>query len=482
MSKNNNGMINLNLFINSFLSSLSSIKFLKVDTWFFIISEIIFINIFINKKIHLLFWSKLFKSEKSVKMLLFLISHNLLVHKILIFLMINALILFFMSISKYLLLKKYQNNLNLIKLENGENQRPLVCKIKKIDSYKTKLSLVSAGIGINHYTSKKNDLEAAFGEKIENIISGSNPRNISITFTKNVIARLVNFDEFDINKLKTNHFLLGKSINGFEMQNINELPHLLIAGTTGQGKSVFMKQVLLTLMISSPHLQIFILDMKKGVESKDFQDFPNVTVAKDISEALLVLNKVKKEMNKRFTYLEEHGHKEIDSKRDKMDKLIISIDEASLLYMKKNGGDNEEIQLVNKARKITDELAKLSRAANINLIMATQKVTKDTIDTHIQENISGKFCLKTNTLQGSLTVLGNKMSYVLPDIPGRGIWSLGSNFTEIQATYVTSDDINKYKEIIKNNFKKGERKMLQTKLAIEKPEEVNIEIQNGDLC
>lgn len=121
--------------------------------------------------------------------------------------------------------------------------------------------------------------------------------------------------------------------------------------------------------------------------------------------------------------------------------------------------------LVDQARELTDSLAKLARAAGIHLIFATQKVTKETIDTKIQENIGGRMCFRMNTLQGSLTVLGNKLANELTEQPGRAIWANGHAFTEVQAPIVTESDVIEELETISEEYKSGHKVLRQTMIA-----------------
>ena len=186
-------------------------------------------------------------------------------------------------------------------------------------------------------------------------------------------------------------------------------------------------------------------------------------------DAVNVLKNLRNEMDRRFDYLEEKKLKEIDPKRDKMDKIIIGVDEASVLYTKVKS-DSAKKKYIVEARELTDELSKLSRAAGIHLILATQKVTKETIDTKVQENIGGRMCFQMNTLQGSMTVLGNKMALNLPDIKGRGIWSSGNKFTEIQAPFLSEDELETELTILGKEYENKTRKFFGPMVALDKVE------------
>jgi len=86
-------------------------------------------------------------------------------------------------------------------------------------------------------------------------------------------------------------------------------------------------------------------------------------------------------------------------------------------------------------------------------------VTKETIDTKLQENVSGKMCFKMNTLQGSLQVLGRGDAMELPQIPGRGLWQLGTKMYEVQTPYISSKDIIFRVERIKEEIMRGKRRL-----------------------
>ena len=175
-------------------------------------------------------------------------------------------------------------------------------------------------------------------------------------------------------------FVVGEGLNGPIVKSILDFPggHLLIAGTSGGGKSNWFKATLLSLIETSPHAEFFLLDFKGGVEFTPFGSFPNVSVEKDMQGALRKLRMVVEEMNSRFEYLEKKGKPSIVPKRDEVNHLFLAVDEASLLYGKVAKTD-PHFENVAEARQLTNDIAKRGRAASISLILATQKITKETI-------------------------------------------------------------------------------------------------------
>ena len=183
----------------------------------------------------------------------------------------------------------------------------------------------------------------------------------------------------------------------------------------------------------------------RRLEFRPFGKFSNVSVESDMVAALRKLRMIVAEMNRRFAYLEKVGQTEIVPERDELNHLFVAVDEASLLYGKVSRTDSR-FNNVEEARELTRDIAKRGRAAGISLILATQKVTKETIDTTIQETITGRMCFRMNTLQGSLVVLGDNSAMGLPDIPGRGIWQCGNEQVEVQAALLGEGDIEEVRQ------------------------------------
>ena len=364
---------------------------------------------------------------------------------------------------KTLAFTKYQNRLDGVGLKNGQGNKARVTNLYFGEHGHKIVEVRAFGIGIDKFQKAQRDLEAAFGSPIAEITQGEKIGRVHIVLGKVYFPELVTFEDLEDNLFGQEDFLIGESKEGVLRERIKRLPHMLVVGTTGGGKSVFFKQALLGLLKSSPSLQLYLIDLKGGLEFRSFAVLPNVKVVKTIEDAVAVLSGVKEEMESRFEYLEKYDKDEIAPCRDKKDRIIVGIDEASVLYSQVSR-DSEDYPLIVKARTLTEHIAKLSRAAGIHLIMATQKVTKETIDTRIQENISGRMCFKLNTLEGSIRVLGNKSACELPNIPGRGIWQLGNTSTVVQAPTMSKKFLKENLEMIAEEYESGEKKLHQKML------------------
>lgn len=358
--------------------------------------------------------------------------------------------------------KKIKQIFEAIGLTNKFGETPVVVSNYKIDKYQEYLLLNAKSISIDTFKAKQLDLEAGFGKLIESIKRSSNDlEKVEILFSSKKIPDYVHFTELmSQHLLKEKEFYLGENKSGVLTYNFTKMPHLMIAGTTGSGKSVFFKQVIASILKSTNHVQIYFVDLKNGLEAIDFKSAPNVAIAKNTDDAAYFLRKVVAEMTKRFSYLEAKGFKSIDPKRDKLDHIILAVDEASELYSERYKSD-PDYELSAEIQSLTNSIARLGRAAGIHLILATQKVNKESINTIIQENVSCRMCFKMNTLQGSIQVLSHKGALDLPTTPGRGIWQSGQEEFEVQVPYLDGFEIQKISEDVLEEFNTQKKTLFQ---------------------
>jgi DNA segregation ATPase FtsK/SpoIIIE-like protein len=333
-------------------------------------------------------------------------------------------------------MRNLQKCLDTIGLSNAVGGTPKVIREIVVDENRSKVHIIAKGIGTNRFETNKNDLESALERIIETINILPDRRTVEIIVCKKALRKDISYYEAVTALKNPYNFLIGESANGILTADIRELPHLLIAGSTGGGKSAFFRQVFVSLLKFSPNLQVYLIDLKRGIEVKEFAQLPNVRIAKDETEAVKLLEALRDEMHRRFVFMEQNGIKKIDPKLHKRDLIVVGIDEASVLYGKTSINKTKSNQVA-KARELTDEIAKLARAAGIHLIIATQKSVKDSIDTKTLENLTGRMIFRMSTHTGSNTALGNSKAFKLPDIKGRGIWGGGNKYIEIQTPFLS---------------------------------------------
>lgn len=240
--------------------------------------------------------------------------------------------LFFLGLPSFIQWNKFQRAIDSLGFTNGLGEKPKLIGIKEDGLHRLKLRIRSTGVGLNRYETKKDDLEASLGHEVEKLRTAENFSIVEVLVAKRRLPTTCSYFDLKDSLTKPYSFIVGESIGGKIIQCIRDLPHLLIAGTTGGGKSVFFKQALLGLLKTSPSVQMYLLDLKGGVEMKEFGTLPNVDIAKNEKEAVILLRQIHAEMKRRFDYLHEKGYKKIEPDRDGMDLIVVGIDEASVLY------------------------------------------------------------------------------------------------------------------------------------------------------
>lgn len=219
----------------------------------------------------------------------------------------------------------------------------------------------------------------------------------SIVYLKEVLSS----DEYRNSSSKLT-LALGKDIAGKPViADLGEMPHLLIAGTTGSGKTVCVNSLIMSILFNaSPQDVKFLMVDPKMVELAPFNGLPHslcpaVTDPKKVSVAL---NWVVNEMEQRYTFLAKVGVRNIEAYNQKQEKLpyiVVIIDElADLMAVAANHIENA----------IT-RLAQLSRAVGIHLILATQRPSVDVITGVIKANFPARVSFKVASKVDSRTVL-----------------------------------------------------------------------------
>ena len=469
----NEALVNIGITL-SFLATVSSkilwkgLKRLKLVSALLSLSGLLFISWFLAKHdyhLHFLHWinADIFSYALLVKIKSYGFKENVLALTGLF----SLSILFFMGIIPVIRLHRYQKALDDVSLKNAQDFKAKIIDAWMEDDYHKVVKVMVPGIGAEGLRKVQGKLEASFGIPIEEIRTCPNPKFAEIILGGRELPSMLPFCEIDKDlNGRPGSFLIGESKKGVLRGKISDLPHLLVAGTTGGGKSLFFKQALLGLLHSWDSLQMYLIDLKGGLEFRAFAFLPNVKLVKNIEEAVALLQAIKVEMESRFDYLEESGRDKIVPEHDKCDPIIVGIDEASVLYASASR-DSEDYALIVKARSLTEHIAKLSRAADIHLILATQKVTKETIDTRIQENISGRMCFKLNTLEGSIRVLGNTQAHGLPGIPGRGIWQHGNKQVEVQTPYLDTGTLKEKLAEVNDVYTRQEKILRQEMLNLD---------------
>ncbi len=245
---------------------------------------------------------------------------------------------------------------------------------------------------------------------------------------------------------------LGKDIVGNPfITDLKKLPHLLIAGTTGSGKSVGVNAMILSLLYKNPpdQLKLVMIDPKM-VEFSIYADIPHLLtpIITDPKKAIGALQSVAKEMERRYSLMSEYKVKTIDSYNEQalnngveaFPYLIVVIDELADLMM--TGGKEAEVPIA--------RIAQMGRASGLHLIVATQRPSVDVVTGLIKTNLPSRVSFRVGTKIDSKVILDTDGAQSLL---GRGDMLFtppGTNgLVRLHAPFATEDEIKKIVDFIK---------------------------------
>ena len=241
---------------------------------------------------------------------------------------------------------------------------------------------------------------------------------------------------------------LGKSISGVSITgDLSSMPHLLIAGTTGSGKSVCINTIILSLLYKhSPDKCKFILIDPKMLELSTYEGIPHLLcpVITEAKKAASVLGWVVKEMESRYRLMTREGVRNIDGYNSKhthsMPYIVVIVDEMSDLMLVAGKEIENYIQ----------KLSQMARAAGIHIIMATQRPSVDVITGTIKANFPTRISFQVTSKIDSRTILGEQGAEQLLGKGDMLYMSSANRIVRIHAPYVSEEEIDKINNFIRS--------------------------------
>lgn len=271
----------------------------------------------------------------------------------------------------------------------------------------------SAGVKISKITALADDIAlnlAAAGVRIEAPIPGKAAVGIEVpNRVKDTVSirEMIESEEFSNAKSKLS-FVVGKNIDGeVIIGDIAKLPHVIIAGTTGSGKSVCTNSIIMSILYNaSPDEVRLVLIDPKMVEFKVYDGIPHllIPVVTDPRKAAGALSWAVQEMLKRYKLFADsnvrdlNGYNEMAAETEGVEplpRIVIAIDELADLMM----------ACSNEVEDSICRLAQMARAAGMHLIIATQRPTVDVITGLIKANIPSRIALTVSSQVDSRTII-----------------------------------------------------------------------------
>jgi len=240
---------------------------------------------------------------------------------------------------------------------------------------------------------------------------------------------------------------LGKSISGIPIVgDLTSMPHLLIAGTTGSGKSVCINTIIVSLLYKlTPELCKFILIDPKMLELSAYEGIPHLLtpVITDSKKAASALGWTVREMNSRYKLMSKEGVRNIDGynakHKLKMPYIVVVVDEMSDLMLVAGKEIENYIQ----------KLSQMARAAGIHIIMATQRPSVDVITGTIKANFPTRISFRVSSKIDSRTILGEQGSEQLLGNGDMLFMSSANRIVRIHGPYVSEKEIEKITNVLR---------------------------------
>ena len=307
----------------------------------------------------------------------------------------------------------------------------------------------AAGIKVSKIVNLSDDIARNTSSESARIstIPGSNTIGIELPNIQreNVyLSEILNNSNFKKKDIKL-PIALGKNISGEPIvRDLTSMPHLLIAGTTGSGKSVCINTIILSLLYRHhPDKCKFILIDPKMLELSTYEGVPHLLcpVITEAKKAASVLGWVVKEMESRYRLMTKEGVRNIDGYNLKhklpMPYIVVVVDEMSDLMLVAGKEIENYIQ----------KLSQMARAAGIHIIMATQRPSVDVITGTIKANFPTRVSFQVSSKIDSRTILGEQGAEQLLGKGDMLYMSSANRITRIHAPYVSENEIEKI-----NNF------------------------------
>jgi len=309
------------------------------------------------------------------------------------------------------------------------------------------------GVKINKVVSLADDLALALKAQSIRIspLAGENTIGIEVPNKKREIVSLrsiIGSDRFQKSSSRLT-LALGRDIAGDTViADLTKMPHLLVAGQTGAGKSVSVNSMIMSILFkASPREVKMLMIDPKLIELSIYDDIPHLIspVITNPKQAAEALRKMVFEMERRYRLLAEKGARNIDgynkvaTEEEQMPFIVIFIDElADLMFA--------------SSREVEDSitrLAQMARAAGIHLIIGTQRPSVDVITGIIKANLPSRISFKVTTKIDSRTILDTMGAEQLLDKGDMLLMLSGQGIKRVHGALVTEDEIHQVTAFIK---------------------------------
>jgi ribosomal protein S24E len=287
--------------------------------------------------------------------------------------------------------------------------------------------------------------------QIKHLLSGTKQRKeilmdydgtLRIRVYREPLKEMIPFDDETLKKCTGWKVYIGESREGGVYHDFEKIPHMVSAGTTRYGKSVFLKNITTTFThTQSKYVTFTLIDLKGGLAFNRFKDVSQVeSVSKDTDETLIALRTIQESMKRKQAELLRKGYEDVKEAKQKERHFII-IDEAAEIASKGIADKADRLKKI-ECERIIAEIARIGGGLGYRLIFATQYPTADTLPRQVKQNCDARLCFRLQTDTASQVVLDENGAESLPYIPGRAIYRTDRKYV-VQTPFIENDFIDK---------------------------------------
>lgn len=330
--------------------------------------------------------------------------------------------------------RNYETAFREIAWKGRDDKYPVFCGKTKVG--KKEVVTFQSNIPLTEWRTSRERLETALNCNILKIENGKSKKVVRLTMLPSdyLIPSMVEWSEEYLCDQK-GVLTMGQSALEKVCFDLNRIPHVLIAGETGSGKSVILRCLLWQMILQGS--RVYMIDFKGGVEfGKQYEAYGEVITEREralqVLDALVTENKCRLE---KFRDLEVKNLEEYNRKtQQNLCRIGVFTDELAEMLDKK-GVSKEEKPLYEQLEGKLSTLARLSRATGINLFLGVQRPDANVLTGQIKNNIPVRICGRFADKTASEIVLGTTQAVNLPDIKGRFLYKVGNEVIEFQSFF-----------------------------------------------
>ncbi len=343
---------------------------------------------------------------------------------------------------------KIQDNLFRIGLTNSAGEPPMLLSITtdQTNPHIRIFEFYTCGIPVSIWLDCADKIAAALNVTVANIRYGTDNQHILLSAVPAATGfpKMLPWSDCHL-PIDNSVYVLGKSLLGSVLVNLAKIPHILIGGSTGSGKSNLLKLLLYQGICKDAKL--YVADFKGGADYGIYWE-EHCSFSYDMNGLIVQLDEITKELEDRKVAFRKAGCKDIDEYRaschPKTKRLIFACDEIAEV-LDTTGLNKEQKEAVYQVINKLSVIARQGRAFGIHLFLATQRPDANIIPGQIRNNMDCKVCGRADSVLSSIIIDSTAAADLIPkDAEGRFILNDGtseSSGTVFQAYYFSKENL-----------------------------------------